>query len=504
MSLIDRVIGVFSPEMELKRVRARHQIMAYEAARPDRTHRANRERRTANDLTKVAAVSLREQARYLDNNNDIVIGVLDKLEERVIGPKGIIVDPQPLFNDGKIATEFADEIRSKWREWSVSPDVTGQYTRPILERLMLRTWLRDGEVFVHLVKGRASGLKPVAGVNFWIEALEPDFVPLDRNDDNSMLKQGIFHDKWSRPIGYMVYEILPSIGLKTGKTKRVSSDNMLHIKHVRRLHQVRGHSLLAGVLKRLASLKDYEEYELVAAKIAAALGMYIKKGTNEDYDPNDKADSRELDIEPGIIFDDLLPGEDIGMIKSDRPNPNLENFRNGQLRAASGGVRVSYSAMSRNYDGTYSSQRQELVEATDGYFILQDYFIGTCTRPMYRQFLQMAILSGRIAVPGNIDKTTLFNAVYSGPVMPWINPLHEAQAWNKRIRGGAATEADWITASGGSPAEVKRKRKTEVDENKELGLIFDTDPANDKGGNNSASFNDDEQAENDGKKRPSK
>lgn len=29
---------------------------------------------------------------------------------------------------------------------------------------------------------------------------------------------------------------------------------------------------------------------------------------------------------------------------------------------------------------------------------------------------------------------------------------------------------------------MKARRKAEIDENKEMGLVFDTDPANDKGG----------------------
>lgn len=53
---------------------------------------------------------------------------------------------------------------------------------------------------------------------------------------------------------------------------------MLHLKFVRRLHQTRGTSLLSGVLMRLSALKEYEDAELTAARIAAALGMYIKKG----------------------------------------------------------------------------------------------------------------------------------------------------------------------------------------------------------------------------------
>ncbi len=40
--------------------------------------------------------------------------------------------------NGEMAAELAADIRRLWAEWSVSPDVTGQYTRPVLERLLLR------------------------------------------------------------------------------------------------------------------------------------------------------------------------------------------------------------------------------------------------------------------------------------------------------------------------------------------------------------------------------
>ncbi|MCJ4496930.1 phage portal protein, partial [Klebsiella pneumoniae] len=201
------------------------------------------------------------------------------------------------------------------------------------------------------------------------------------------------------------------------ETKRVDAENMLHLKFVRRLHQTRGTSLLSGVLMRLSALKEYEDAELTAARIAAALGMYIKKGDGQSWDENaGKDDDRELNIQPGIIYDDLLPGEDIGMVKSDRPNPNLETFRNGQLRAVSAGSRLSFSSTARNYNGTYSAQRQELVESTDGYLILQDWFIGAVTRPMYRAWLKMAVASGQITLPRGLDIESLYTAVYSGPV----------------------------------------------------------------------------------------
>ncbi|EAT3761584.1 TPA: phage portal protein, partial [Salmonella enterica subsp. enterica serovar Panama] len=249
----------------------------------------------------------------------------------------------------------------------------------------------------------------------------------------------------------------------------------------RRLNQARGASLLAPVIIRLMDLKEYEDSERIAARIAASLGMFIKKqdvGTDGYVAPEKR---KETQIQPGMLFDGLNPGEDIGMIKSDRPNAGLESFRMGQLRAVAAGLRGSFSSIARNYDGTYSAQRQELVEAQEGYSILQDSFIAAFTRPLYRRWLAAAVASGAIEVPAGTDMSSLFNAVYSGPVMPWIDPLKEANAWRVLIRGGAATEGDWVRARGGAPADVKRRRKAETDENRKLGLVFDTDPAHETG-----------------------
>ncbi|WP_369427470.1 phage portal protein [Providencia sp. PROV236] len=484
MNFLDKAISVVSPGWARNRLRSRAQILAYEAAMPSRLHKARRENRNANQLTQIAGQSLREQARWLDNNHDLVIGILDKMEERIVGGKGIIVEPQPLSKTGQIHDALAGQIRAAWSEWSIKPDVTGQYTRPMLERMLVRTWLRDGEVFAQVVKGNQKGLNKQANIPFWLEGLEPDFVPIHLDNPSKGIRQGIELNEWGRPKSYLVYKNLLTAGQQMGDLKSIQAENMLHLKYVRRLHQLRGNSLFSGILMRLSSLKDYEDAELTAARIAASLGMYIKKGDAGTYDTDEEYGDRHIDIAPGIIYDGLRPGEDVGMIKSDRPNQNLENFRNGQLRAVAAGSRGSYSSIARDYNGTYSAQRQELVESFEGYYILQDTFCGSMSRPIYRQWLQMAISSGVIVVPPDVELASLYNATYSGPVMPWIDPLKESNAWKAQIRGGAASESDWVRARGGNPAEVKRRRKAEIDENERLGLVFDTDPAHDKGSDN--------------------
>ena len=50
----------------------------------------------------------------------------------------------------------------------------------------------------------------------------------------------------------------------------------------------------------------------------------------------------------------------------------------------------------------------------------------------------MAIVSGEIDVPVDIDPASLYNAVYSGPVMPWIDP-------DKRGASAERAHQRWIS-----------------------------------------------------------
>jgi len=77
--------------------------------------------------------------------------------------------------------------------------------------------------------------------------------------------------------------------------------------------------------------------------------------------------------------------------------------------------------------------------------------------------------------------SSLYNALYLGPVMPWIDPVKEAESWKTIVRGGAGTEAEWVRARGKSPQEIKRQRVREVEFNRDHGLVLDSDAANDSG-----------------------
>lgn len=482
MSWLNNAISKVSPKWALHREAARQSfeaIKGYEAAKPSRTHKANKEARGANQAVFAAGKSLREQARWLDENHDLSIGILDRMEERVVGAQGIVIEPQPRDRDGNILDDLANELQRRFGNWSLKPDVTGRYSRPELERLVLRTALRDGEVFGQHVLGKVPKLihPNEQGTPYSIEALEPDFIPYDLNKVAKRIRQGLEVNGWGQVVNYHVLLDHPADqkGFRH-QTKPVAKSKMLHLGLFKRLHQLRGVSLFHGIMTRLADIKDYEESERVAARISAALAFVIKRGAGDMFDPT-KTTTSGIQFGPGMTTE-LQPGEDIDTLESKRPNVHLVDFRNGQLKAAAAGTRGSYSSIARDYKGSYSSQRQELVEQDESNRIMQQWFSAGWSRPVYRNWLTMEQLNkvDPLVLPAELDINTLYDAVYYGPTMPWIDPRKEAEGWEMMIAGNAATEAEWARARGRNPAEVKRQRKREVEYNRDNQMVTGNDP----------------------------
>ena len=286
--------------------------------------------------------------------------------------------------------------------------------------------------------------------------------------------QGIERNNWGQPQAYHFYKEHPgSVYRFNTNTVAVPAARVMHLKHTNRLRQGRGVSILHAVITRLEDLKDYEESERVAARISAVLAAYIKRpDAPGSHKPNS---DRTFQMAPGMVFDGLMPGEEVGTVESNRPSTLLQPFRDAMLRAVASGTRSTFSSISGQYDGSYSAQRQEMVEGYAGYEALQQIFIAKWSRPFYRKALEIGIASGMLDVPADLDMNTLYNAVYIAPVMPWIDPDKETKAHERQVKAGFNTEANVIRSKGLNPQEVKKQRAQEIKENEERDLVFSSD-----------------------------
>ena len=452
-------------------------LRAYEAAQPGNLRKQSRDRRVASAVVRSAAMELRTQARFLDENHDIARGILNTQIGNIIG-KGIQIEPLVKNTAGDLHVDVNKQLAELWRDWCYSPEVTDALSWSAVERLACRTWLRDGELFIKLFMGSRPDLNHVSTVPFSIELIESDYVPFGIGRPNLNATDGIERDGWGRAKTYWMAksnntDIMPGMDYIP-----VDASDIIHLKHVDRIRQNRGVSIFASVLTRIEDVKDYEESERIAAKIAASMAAAIKKGAPDFYTPETSGEPRSLRMQPGMIFDDLLPGESIEMLDHNRPNPNLETFRQGQLKAIAAGTATGYSSISRTYDASYAAQRQEMVETSVLYGALRDYFIERFNRPIWRHFVQSAKTA--LLIKGhNIDLSTLENADFRGPGLPWIDPMKEINAELAAVKGGFKSRTQVIRERGMNPQDVRGQIISERTQDEAEQLIFSSDYAND-------------------------
>lgn len=484
---LDRLIAPLAPQRALARARARRDfnvLAYYEAAQVTRLRRQHTDSGDGDAVVNRAGRALRTYARHLDENHDLAHGALSVLVANVVGPRGIVPEPQPRTAEGTIHEGLAGQLLELWRDWAPRCDVTWQLDWPMAQRLAARTWLRDGESLVQHLEGSVPQLDHGTRVPYSLELIEPDLLPMDFHDAAQGITAGVERNAWGRPRAYHLYRQHPGAVLQAPsatRLKRVPAERISHLKLVDRIGQARGVSVFASVLSRLDDLKDYEESERIAAKVAASLCAAIIKGAPDLYPEDASGDPRHMMMRPGMVFDDLRPGERIETIAANRPNPNAGDWRDDQLRAVSSGIGAGYSSLARRYEGTYNARRQEQVETWRLYEVLQGQFVAQFVQPVWQRFVRAAVLSGVVRVPAEVLPETVDDALYQGPVMPSLDPLKEVNAQIAAERAGYVSGPELIRSMGRNPRETLKQTQSWRQLQRDAGVTTDADPANDAG-----------------------
>jgi lambda family phage portal protein len=489
LNVLDSVIAAFSPARAVKRAYMRSVLARYEGGRSTKRNKKSRDNSTGERIVVRDAATVRATMRDLERNHDLVRGALLNLTRNVIGPKGVSIEPHPRIGGSKDAAGydsihdgFARDLLAAWREWTIAPEVTRTLDWVQVQELVFRTVARDGEAFAQVIEGSGSFLRHASRVPLSLELLEADVVPLDYQRTTPLVDAGIERNEWGQVLAYYMHKHHPGNGggFVDGDLKRVPAERVLHLAVRERLSGLRGISLFASCIDRLLDIKNYEQDEQMAARIAARITAYVKRDvnmdgwaapTNEDGTPAE----REFMLEAGALFTDLAPGEEIQLVNPNRPNSGLEKFRMALVRAASRAVGLSYSTFAGDYDGTYSAQRQELVESYDSYRMLTHHFVARFVRPVWERFVTMAIASGQVKVPEGVRPETVAWADFRGPRMPWIDPGREANAMKTLARTGVESLQQQIADRGGRLQDVFEQIKRERDLAAELGLILESD-----------------------------
>jgi lambda family phage portal protein len=186
---------------------------------------------------------------------------------------------------------------------------------------------------------------------------------------------------------------------------------------------------------------------------------------------------RVQNFEPGV-FRYLAPGEQVTVPSLDSPDGQFEPFLRAMLRAMAAGIGCSYETISRDFSQTnYSSSRLSLIEDRDHWRILQSWMIENFHRRVFHEWIELAVLSNALSLPGYELAPDRFKAARWMPRgWAWVDPAKEVAAYKEAVRCGFKTLGEVVAEQGGDLEEIFVQLESERLLAEKHGLVLDIDP----------------------------
>ena len=340
----------------------------------------------------------------------------------------------------------------------------------------------SGEIFVRKVKQSFAGGR----VPFALEIIESDRLDVDMNEmakSGNEIRMGVERDSWGRPVAYHFKTDHPGdypfgAGAVNNKTVRVPAADVIHLFRQERPGQTRGVPWIASAIMKMHHLQGYTEAEVIAARAEACRMGFITSPEDDTMTDGHENNQDVANFEPGLI-QRLLPGETFTDSKPNRPGGQYEPFVRAMLHSLAAGLGVSYSTLSRDYSqANYSSGRLALLDDRDNWRVLQSWMIENFHRPVFEEWLDLAVLSGELQLNGYEANAEAFRAVRWIPRgWQWVDPAKEMAAYKDAVRCGFTTVSEVIAQQGGDIEDVMQTRRRELQMANDMGLMFDTDPS---------------------------
>ncbi len=435
-------------------------------------------RKSADELLRIDSDMLVARARDLVRNNTHVSGALRKIVANVIHT-GIVPQGAKRKRTGELDAKTNTVVESAWKRWAKVNKFW------VTEQLVLRHWWTDGEVLIHL----------------WIDddRVDDNICPLrcrvieaDQLDTNvhgtlangNIARRGIEFNAKGDPVAYHVLTYHPgdtTFHLKSlGESRRIEARDILHIFLPERASQTRGVSMMAAVIEELRDLGEYWSSERIAARLAAAFGIFVKTSDMSGMAANPlggmaggtmSGEAPELSdyIEPGRI--QVLPvGTEIQVAKNERPGSTFEPYTKTSLKGASVGFGLRYGNFSHDYtDSSYSSERSASLDERRGWVGQQQFLIQELCDPVFARWLELAVGSGVLNAPTDLPVT------WQTPGWPWVDPTKDSKAAELELSMGTTTRRKIAAARGEDWDEIIEQLARENEILKEKGILEVTD-----------------------------
>ncbi len=434
---------------------------------------------TGEAINQVSRDVIRNRARDLERNSDIVSSVIDPFERGVVGT-GIRLQAK-VMEAGEDNEELNAKIEQLWNRWCRYDhcDVTGQLCFSEMQRQGVRRRLVDGGLFYILCVDPKEEF-PLKLQIKEVDELDTSTLYYGQGRGKNKVVGGIELDPFGKTVAYHFKEY--DVYGWNGKSVRVEAKHVIYLNYKNRPSEVREFSPLGKILPRLRDLNQYINAVSVKERVLACLSVFIKKaaqvmnfGNPKNRDRTDSATGyRTQTLSPGMI-NYLDAGDSVEVVNPSGQASNAKDFVSMLQHSIGAAMGLSYEATTRDMSQVnYSSARQGLLDDQRTYQIWQHYIIEHFCQPVYEKFLECCVLSGKLDIPGFFtEKEKYIRCEWIPNGMSWIDPLKEVRANEYALNSNQITLEEICASRGQDYRDVLRQRKKE----KELMIKYGLQPA---------------------------
>ena len=462
-NILDRLIGMVSPDAGLRRHRSRELLKrAYEGASKADGWRPKRGGASANTDHAADAATLRVRSRALEQNVPYIAQGIRAHSANIIGT-GIV--PHWL-GDG------AAQHSAAWMAWGPYADADGRLDINGIINLAHQTAQRDGEVLLRIRPRKMSDGLPVP-IQF--QVLEIDWLDDSRSGviDGLTVISGIAYDVLGKVVGYYLFDQHPgevvSRPVRRSGSRLVPASSIIHYFQPSRPGQGRGFPRIAPVIARVRDTSLYEDAELHRKNLETRLGVIASGDVDAMASGSDgvplvtrTTDMGEL---PSGSLMQVPTGSNITVVEP-KAAPGYVEYMKLNLHLIAAGAGWTYEMMTGDVrEVNFSSARIRMLdyrrEAEQEQWL---YVIPMLVAPIVRAFADAAELAGKV-------RRASYNVRYATPKWDYVNPRDDVSSDLEEISGGLSSLSEKLRRRGYEPEEVFTEIASDFTRLQELGVL---------------------------------
>ena len=421
------------------------------------------------------------------------------IDEWVCNAVGNGIKPQSLHS----VAATKERIQKLWTQFVTEADAAGLTDLYGLMALAFRSMVEGGECFARRhIRPLSFGLT----VPLQIQLIETEQLPFylarptPDTPKGNVVRAAIEFDRDGRRTAYYFYREHPGERLFFPNYLdliRVPAEDVMHLFRPLRPGQLRGVPWLANALVRLWELDQYDDAELLRKKFAAMMMAFIVRTNPDDpFLPNAQdqpttesggvasdAPNGDMGVQVATLeagtMQELEPGEDVRFTEPADVGGNYESFERMTLLRIGAGLGLPYDMLTGDLSKTsYSSIRAGILSFRRLCEQIQySVFIHQFCRPIWKSFIEQAVLAGKLDARDYQAKQEEYLAVeWHTPKWAWVDPERDVNAEIKAIRAGLKSRSMSINESGMDEEDVDRQIAKDNERADKLGLVLDSDP----------------------------